>query len=173
MARSKQKRYRSFAFVQLIDNLPENWKEQFRDMLCESCFIVHDKDEAKEHVHFFIYFQGKRSINGVLDMIPDDFKVLHVEPVRSKLAYIRYMLHWGYPEKHRYNYEDLEVLGGLKINVSDLADVDLVTVIDCLQDHNFTSLFEFLLFCKDKRPELLRFTQTHFQLIEKLISASS
>lgn len=169
---SNDNRYRSFAFVQLLENLPDNWNQQFQDMLCESCYIVHDQDEAKPHVHFFLYFQGKRSPNAVLKDIPEEFGIKHLERVRSKLAYIRYMLHWGYEDKFRYDWEDLKILGGLKVNVSDLASVDLSTVLTCLQEHEFSNFYEFVMYCNDHRPELLRFTQTHFQLIDRVITAS-
>lgn len=168
---SNTMRYRSFAFVQKVDNLPASWEQDFKDMLCESCYIVHDMDEAEPHVHFFLYYQGKRGLLSVLNEIPDGFGVKHVEPVRSKLAYVRYMLHWGYDDKHQYSWDDLKVIGGMKINLADLASVTFDQVIDLVTENDFSSFYEFVNYCKAERPEYLRFCQTHFQLIDKYITS--
>lgn len=143
-------------------------------MICESCYIIHDKDNGTDpHVHFLLYFQGKKSINGVLASIPTNFDVLYVEAIASKQAYIRYMLHWNDKDreegKHRYEWSDLKLLGGLKLNAADVGGVTLETAIDAIYELQPASLADFILKCKAKRPELLRYTQTHYQLIEKLI----
>lgn len=174
---SKQKRYRTFAFVQKIENLPETWEQDFQDMICESCYIVHDQDEGtKPHVHFLLYFQGKKSIDGVLESIPETFKVGYIEAIASKTAYIRYMLHWNERNqeegKHRYEWKELKLLGGMRVNAADVGGVTLDNAIDAIQELQPASLYDFILLCKQSRPELLRYTQTHYQLLEKLILSS-
>lgn len=171
---SKQKRCRTFSFVQKIENLPETWEQDFQDMICESCYIIHDKDPGTEpHVHFLLYFQGKKSINGVLECIPESFHVLYIEAITSKTAYIRYMLHWNEKDKEegkfRYDWHDLKLLGGMKVNAADVAAVSLEMAIDAIEELQPASLMDFILKCKKVKPEMLRFTQTHYQLMEKLI----
>lgn len=143
-------------------------------MICESCYIVHDKDPGTEpHVHFLLYFQGKKSINGVLESIPPSFKVLYIEAIASKTAYIRYMLHWNEKDqedgKHRYEWNELKLLGGLKLNAADVGGVTLETAIDAITELQPASLADFIFKCKKTRPELLRYTQAHYQLVEKII----
>lgn len=171
---SKQKRSRTFAFVQKIGNLPDTWEQDFQDMVCESCYIIHDKDPGTDpHVHFVLYFQGKKSINGVLESIPETFNVHYIEAIASKTAYIRYILHWNDKDikdgKHRYDWNELKVLGGLKVNPADIAAVTLEDAIEAIFELAPASLADFILKCKQSRPELLRYTQTHYQLVEKLI----
>lgn len=171
---SKQKRYRTFAFVQKVENLPESWEQDFQDMKCESCYIVHDKDEGVDpHVHFVLYFQGKKSINGVLDTVPPSFGVGYLEAIASKIGYIRYILHWNEKDleagKHRYEWKELKLLGGMKVNAADVGGVTLDTAIDAILELQPSSLADFVLMCKERRPEVLRYTQTHYQLLEKLI----
>lgn len=173
---SNVKRFRSFAFVQKVSALPDDWQERFASMMVESAYIVHDRDTGTDpHVHFFLYYQGKRSVSGVLADIPDSFGIPHVEVIRSKNGYLRYVLHWN-PEdvaegKHRYEWAELHILGGLKVNASDLAQVDLDSVLEVLDEYDPPSFYDFTRFCKDHRPELLRYIQAHFQLVDRLISA--
>lgn len=175
---SKQKRYRTFSFVQKLENLPETWEQDFQDMICESCYILHDKDPGvNPHVHFLLYFQGKKSINGVLETIPESFNVKYIEAIASKTAYIRYMLHWNDKDredgKHRYEWNELKLLGGMKVNAADVGGVTLETAIDAIFELQPASLADFIIKCKETRPELLRYTQAHYQLMEKLILSTS
>ena len=84
----KEARGRNFAFVQLLENLPEDWEEIAADKLLPMAFVIHDKDvytekeqqqnpehvqgePKKAHVHFFVYFNGKRTASGVVEMFSE------------------------------------------------------------------------------------------------------
>ena len=105
----KEGRGRNFAFVQLLENLPEDWQDIAADKLLPMAWVIHDKDvytekdelanpenvagtSKKPHVHFFVYFNGKRTASGVVEMF-SEFNIKYVEKIECKNAYLAYMLH--------------------------------------------------------------------------------
>ena len=121
----KEERGRNFAFVQLVENLPEDWREIVADKLLPMAYVVHDKDlynekdelanpehvagtKKKPHVHFFVYFSGKRTASGVVGMF-SELGIAYAQKIECKNAYLAYMLHLRQQGKHRYDYDEMVI----------------------------------------------------------------
>lgn len=172
-------RGRNFAFVQLVENLPDDWEEIAFNKLLPMAYVLHDKDtytekEAngehkagelkKPHVHFFVYFNGKRTSSGVLSMF-SEFGISYVEKIECKNAYLAYMLHLRQDDKHRYGYDELKIINGLKVNFADLSDVDFGDVLEFAQRYSITRFSELVRATKDKEPALFRYVTSHYALV--------
>lgn len=158
-------RGRNFAFVQKLENLPDDWEQLVISKLLPMAWVVHDKDSGVDpHVHFFVYFSGKRSVSGVVSMF-SDLNVGYVEKIECKNAYLAYMLHLRQDDKHRYGYDELRIVNGLKVNFSDLADVDFSDVLSFVEDYSITRFSELVKATRDKEPPLFRYVTSHYALV--------
>lgn len=178
---TKEPRGRNFAFVQKVENLPENWEEIIKEKLLPMAYILHnkdiytEKDEQKEpehkagmqvspHVHFFVYFSGKKTISGVLNMF-SDLNIAHVEKIECKNAYLAYMLHLRQEGKHTYGYDELKIINGLKVNYADLNDVDFGDVLDFADKFGISRFCELVQATKRHDPPLFRYVSGHYALV--------
>lgn len=172
---------RNFAFVQLIENLPEDWEKIAENLLLPICWIIHDKDRyteddekknpehkagtlKKPHVHFFVYFSGKRTVNGVI-MLFSKLNISYVERIECKNAYLAYMLHLRQEDKHTYEYSELVIKNGLKVNFADLANVDMADVLDFIDRFGVTRFSELVQATKRHDPPLFRYVTGHYGLV--------
>lgn len=177
---TKEPRGRNFAFVQLVSNLPENWREVIDEKLLPMAYVVHDKDVYTEkdeeedsshiagevkpaHVHFFVYFSGKKTVSGVLGMF-SELNIGYVERIECKNAYLAYMLHLRRDDKHTYAYDELVILNGLKVNYADLNDVDFGDVLDFAKERGIKSFGDLIDATKKEDPPLFRYCQGHYAL---------
>lgn len=185
----KEVRGRNFAFVQKVENLPENWREICETKLVPMAYVVHDKDvhtpkpevigqhaknavvdeelmgmPVEPHVHFFVYFNGKRTASGVVNMF-GELNIGYAERIECKNAYLAYMLHINEEDKHRYGYDELKVLNGLKVNFADLNNVDFGDVLDFAEEWSITRFHELVKATKKKDPPLFRYITGHYALV--------
>ena len=174
-------RGRNFAFVQLLENLPEDWEKKAELKLLPMAWVVHDKDRyteedeendpkckagslKKPHVHFFVYFNGKRTANGVV-MLFSDFNISYVERIECKNAYLAYMLHLRQEDKHVYDYDEMVIKNGLKVNFADLANVDFGDVLEFADKFGITRFSELVKATKRHDPPLFRYVTGHYALV--------
>ena len=122
----KEDRGRNFVFVQKVENLPKDWEKIIEDKCIPMAYILHDKDtytqweidnkpelagkvagELKDpHVHFFAYFNGKRTPSGVVKLF-SELNIGWCELVVCKNAKLAYFLHLRQEEKYTYPYDAL------------------------------------------------------------------
>lgn len=177
----KEPRGRNFAFVQLVENLPDDWEQIARDKLLPMAWVLHDKDvytekdeqkdpahkagtPKKPHVHFFVYFNGKRTASGVVEMF-SEFNIKYAEKIECKNAYLAYMLHLRQEGKHRYDYDEMTIVNGLKVNFADLSDIDFSDVMAFAEEYNITRFGELLKATRYKEPPLFRYVSSHYALV--------
>ena len=177
----KEGRGRNFAFVQLVENLPEDWQDIAAEKLLPMAWVLHDKDvytekdetanpehkagmPKKPHVHFFVYFNGKRTASGVVEMF-SELNIAYAEKVECKNAYLAYMLHLRQEGKHRYDYADMHILNGLKVNFADLNDVDFGDVLSFAEEYSITRFSELVKATRTKEPPLFRYVTSHYALV--------
>lgn len=166
----KEPRGRNFAWVQKLENLPDNWEEKLKDMLLPVAWIVHrydvheDGTPVEPHVHVFVYFNGKRTASGVVQMF-SWANIGYCEKIECKNAYLAYMLHIGKEDKYRYEYEELKIANGLKVNYADLADVDFGDVLDFANEYGIVRFSELVRATKAKEPPLFRYVCSHYALV--------
>lgn len=160
---------RTYAYVQKLENLPADWAARFEDVKMPSCYIVHDKDEASPHVHFFVDFNSPVRSNTALSVIPDGFGIEYAEPVRNRNAYQRYMLHLDHPDKHQYPFDELIVLYGCKVNDTEVFSVDFEDVYDLIEKENITNFAELITVCMERFPMYIRYIATHTPLVKSYV----
>lgn len=183
MARNEyvEVRGRNFAFVQLVENMPENWQHIVESKMLPVAYIIHDKDvyteedEAKDpehvagtpkkpHVHFFVYFNGKRTPSGVVNLFWE-LGILYAERVECKNAYLAYMLHLRQEGKHRYGYDELVVLNGLKVNFADLNNTTFADVMEFADEYHVYSFARLCVLAKEIDPPIFRYVTAHHALV--------
>lgn len=166
----KEPRGRNFAMVQKLENLPDDWEDVLRAKLLPMAYILHDKDvnevgvPVDPHVHIFVYFSGKRTASGVVQMFAD-LNVGYAEKIECKNAYLAYMLHLRQEGKHEYGYDELKIVNGLKVNFADLNDVDFGDVLDFAEEYNISRFSELIQATKRKDPPLFRYVYGHYALV--------
>lgn len=104
------------------DSLPENYRQILNDEL-HLCFAespVHDKDvngdetEKKDHIHFVVYFDGKKSFDQVKE-ISDRLNCPIPQKVANPRGMVRYLIHIDNPDKAQYREEEILCFGGFSI----------------------------------------------------------
>lgn len=139
-------RYRNFATVVYPDSAPDNW----RDILSNHhipAFIspLHDKDinpngePKKPHYHVMIMFEGKKSIEQVIEVFASIGGV-GCEVIKTIRGYARYLCHLDNPEKAQYNQADVVALAG----------ADYVGTIGLPVD-KYKAIREMLAYCEENR----------------------
>lgn len=177
-------RGRNFAFVQKVENLPEDWERIIQEKFIPMAYIVHDKDvytqreidenpdtlgdkvagQPKDlHVHFFAYFNGKRTPGGVVKMF-SELNIGWCELVVCKNAKLAYFLHLRSEDKHVYDYEELHVVNGLKVDYAALNNVTFADVLDFAEEYSITRFHELVKATKRKDPPLFKYITGHYAL---------
>ena len=177
-------RGRNFSFVQKLENLPEDWERIIHEKCVPMAYIVHDKDtytqyeidnnpalagkiagELKDaHVHFFVYFNGKRTIGGVVKMF-SELNIGYAELVVSKNGKLAYFLHIGCEDKYQYPYEDLKVIHGLKVDYAALNNVNFADVLDFAHEHGIRKFSALVQATKRTDPPLFKYVCGHYALV--------
>lgn len=171
-----QRKCRTWWFVQRIDNLPDDWREQLSGLLVPGCYIVHDKDTAIDdatgeevpkapHVHVMLSFNSQILASTVLDALPDSFGVRYAKPVPNRVGGYRYLMHLGSPDKHQYDRSEIVHMHGFSVNLSEVYGVDFTDVyqlVNELQIDNFAVLMSYLV---EFKPDFVPYVQSHVNLV--------
>lgn len=114
-------RKRAFAFELYLDSCADDWMEQLKDTHLKILVSpLHDKCKKKDgtpkkpHYHIEVLYDGKKSVDNVLD----DFAGVgiandYIEVVASARGYARYLCHLDDPDKYQYDVNDVIALGGV------------------------------------------------------------
>lgn len=147
---AKDKRSNKWAFLLYKESVPDNYLDILEEMHIP--FVLspwHDKDINKEtgefkkaHKHGVLFFDSLKSYSQVSDVLTSKLNTpAHVEIVMSPKGMYDYFIHAENPEKTRYNIEDIESGCGFELDkflIENNSDKFLSTVIDIIEEHNFT-----------------------------------
>lgn len=147
---AKDKRSNKWAFLLYKESAPDNYLDILEEMHIP--FVLspwHDKDVNKEtgefkkaHKHGALFFDSLKSYSQVSDLLTSKLNTpAHVEIVMSPKGMYDYFIHAENPEKTRYNIEDIESGCGFELDkflIENNSDKFLSTVIDIIEEHNFT-----------------------------------
>lgn len=98
----------------------------------------------KAHRHVYLELDYSAEIKTWLNLLAP-LKVVYVEPIKSKRAYLRYLCHLDNPEKARYAVEDVVSLGGVDISCiyektqRDADNLEL-RILDTITAHKVTQV---------------------------------
>ena len=147
---AKDKRSNKWAFLLYKESVPDNYLDILEEMHIP--FVLspwHDKDVNKEtgefkkaHKHGALFFDSLKSYSQVSDLLTSKLNTpAHVEIVMSPKGMYDYFIHAENPKKTRYNIEDIESGCGFELDkflIENNSDKFLSTVIDIIEEHNFT-----------------------------------
>ena len=147
---AKDKRSNKWAFLLYKESVPDNYLDILEEMHIP--FVLspwHDKDVNKEtgefkkaHKHGVLFFDSLKRYSQVSDVLTSELNTpAHVEIVMSPKGMYDYFIHAENPEKTRYNIEDIESGCGFELDkflIENNSDKFLSTVIDIIEEHNFT-----------------------------------
>lgn len=133
-------RYRDFATIVYPESAPKNWREILSDLHVQALVSpLHNRDEQegggikKEHYHVQLYFNGKKSLDHVMELV-SKFGGVGCIKLESKSGYARYLTHMDNPEKAQYKATDVRCYGGADYQKWALLDNDVMMYIPEIMD---------------------------------------
>lgn len=126
----------------------------------------HDKDINKEtgefkkpHKHGVLFFESLKSYTQVSELLTKKLnKPSHVEVVMSPKGMYDYFIHAENPEKAYHNIDEIESGCGFNLNkflISNNNEEYLSTVIDTIEEHNFTEFNNLVRYARIENSLLL------------------
>lgn len=127
-------RARGWCAIGFLESMPDGWIDYLEDTHIPIGLIIHEhdvyteKDEKKNpdnkagtlkkpHAHINFYFDGKKSIQQVREILePIGVKLL--QPMHSSQGATRYLLHMDNPEKYQYDESEIVALNGVCLDFS-------------------------------------------------------
>ena len=163
----KDKRSNKWAFLIYQESAPKNYLDVLEEMHIP--FVLspwHDKDVNKEtgefkkaHKHGVLFFESLKSYTQVSELLTERLNTpSHVEVVMSPKGMYDYFIHAENPDKTLYNMDEIESGCGFDLDqflVSNNNDQFLSTVIDIIEEHNFTEFNNLVRYARVENPSLL------------------
>lgn len=164
---TKERRSNKWAFLLYQESAPDDYLEILENMHIP--FILspwHDKDINKEtgefkksHKHGALYFESLKSYSQVSELLTEHLNTpAHVEIVMSPKGMYDYFTHAENPEKTLYDINDIESGCGFELDnflLSNSNNEFFTTVIDIIEEHNFTEFNHLVRYARTENPQLL------------------
>ena len=164
---AKDKRSNKWAFLIYQESAPENYLDVLEEMHIP--FVLspwHDKDINKEtgefqkaHKHGVLFFESLKSYTQVSELLTEKLHTpSHVEVVMSPKGMYDYFIHAENPDKTLYNMDEIESGCGFELEqflITNNNDQFLSTVIDIIEEHNFTEFNNLVRYARVENPSLL------------------
>lgn len=97
-----------------------------KNLLIPGCLIVHDRDDAKRHIHAFMSYDGpvpyKQALNDLKDVLGD--RVNTVQACKSKNGALVYLIHDEDDNKYQYDPSEIVEFNGFNYLVEVLKSED-------------------------------------------------
>jgi plasmid replication protein len=163
----KDKRSNKWAFLIYQESAPENYLDILEEMHIP--FVLspwHDKDVnkatgefKKAHKHGVLFFESLKSYTQVSELLTEKLHTpSHVEVVMSPKGMYDYFIHAENPDKTLYNMDEIESGCGFELEqflITNNNDQFLSTVIDIIEEHNFTEFNNLVRYARVENPSLL------------------
>lgn len=164
---AKDKRSNKWAFLLYQESAPENYLDILEEMHIP--FVLspwHDKDVNKEtgefkkaHKHGVLFFESLKSYTQVPELLTEKLNTpSHVEIVMSPKGMYDYFIHAENPEKTLYSIDEIESGCGFELEqflITNNNEEYLSTVIDIIEEHNFTEFNNLVRYARVENPSLL------------------
>ena len=164
---AKDKRSNKWAFLIYQESAPENYLDVLEEMHIP--FVLspwHDKDVNKEtgefkkaHKHGVLFFESLKSYTQVSELLTERLNTpSHVEVVMSPKGMYDYFIHAENPDKTLYKMDEIESGCGFELEqflITNNNDQFLSTVIDIIEEHNFTEFNNLVRYARVENPSLL------------------
>ena len=164
---AKDKRSNKWAFLIYQESAPENYLDILEEMHIP--FVLspwHDKDVNKEtgefkkaHKHGVLFFESLKSYTQVSVLLTEKLNTpSHVEVVMSPKGMYDYFIHAENPDKTLYSIDEIESGCGFELEqflITNNNEEYLSTVIDIIEEHNFTEFNNLVRYARGENPSLL------------------
>ena len=164
---SKDKRSNKWAFLIYQESAPENYLDVLEEMHIP--FVLspwHDKDVNKEtgefkkaHKHGVLFFESLKSYTQISELLTEKLHTpSHVEVVMSPKGMYDYFIHAENPDKTLYDMDEIESGCGFELEqflITNNNEQFLSTVIDIIEEHNFTEFNNLVRYARVENPSLL------------------
>ena len=164
---AKDKRSNKWAFLLYQESAPENYLDILEEMHIP--FVLspwHDKDVNKEtgefkkaHKHGVLFFESLKSYTQVSELLTEKLNTpSHVEIVMSPKGMYDYFIHAENPEQTLYSIDEIESGCGFELEqflITNNNEEYLSTVIDIIEEHNFTEFNNLVRYARVENPSLL------------------
>ena len=163
----KDKRSNKWAFLLYQESAPKNYLDILEEMHIP--FVLspwHDKDMNKEtgefkkaHKHGVLFFESLKSYTQVSELLTEKLNTpSYVEIVMSPKGMYDYFIHAENSDKTLYNIDEIESGCGFELDqflITNNHDQFLSTVIDIIEEHNFTEFNNLVRYARVENPSLL------------------
>lgn len=151
-----------WSFICYPDSAPDNWREILKAYhIPFAVSPLHDKDlnptgdEKKAHWHVFIEFDSLKSFQQVSEVTKLCNGTIP-QMVHSPIGMIRYFIHKDNPEKHQYDWADIEVYCGFDLEKYDAytdSEIDkiLSDITDFIDNNGITEYAELVAYSRSDR----------------------
>lgn len=164
---TKERRSNKWAFLLYQESAPDDYLEVLESMHVP--FVLspwHDKDINKEtgefkkpHKHGALFFESLKSYSQVSELLTEHLNTpAHVEIVMSPKGMYDYFTHAENPEKTLYDINDIESGCGFELGnflLSTSNNAFFTTVIDIIEEHNFTEFNHLVRYARTENPQFL------------------
>lgn len=164
---AKDKRSNKWAFLIYQESAPDNYLDVLEEMHIP--FVLspwHDRDVNKEtgefkkaHKHGVLFFESLKSYTQVSELLTEKLNTpSHVEVVMSPKGMYDYFIHAENPDKTLYNIDEIESGCGFELEqflITNNNEEYLSTVIDIIEEHNFTEFNNLVRYARVENPSLL------------------
>ena len=164
---AKEKRSNKWAFLLYQESAPENYLDILEEMHIPFVLSTwHDKDINKEtgefkkaHKHGVLFFESLKSYTQVSELLTEKLNTpSHVEVVMSPRGMYDYFIHAENPNKTLYNIDEIESGCGFELEqflITNNNEEYLSTVIDIIEERNFTEFNNLVRYARVENPSLL------------------
>lgn len=170
MSENKEpKKFRNFASILYFDSAPSDWADRLYNLHIKA-FIspVHDKDIKengefkKPHCHIMLMYDSPVSPN----IAQSDFANIgalsaHIEILKSKQGYARYLCHLDDKNKAQYDTEEVIALAGANYHDTIYLEEDRVTILAeilrFVDDNQIINYTDFIRYCLNNNTTWLAF----------------
>lgn len=153
-------RVRCWAVLVYEESAKPNWRElldsynvPWAESPVHDCDVNEDGELKKPHIHVLLYFAGKKSYEQ-MKQICDFVQLPRPEPVHEVRSYVRYFIHLDDPDKAQYNFDDIRVHKGMRIDAYfTLSEAEkhekIAEMEDFIREHDITEYFDFIAMIRD------------------------
>lgn len=93
-----------YTIILYPDSAPADWTIQLEQLQIAFCWCLHDKDDAKPHIHVFILGDYPKK---KIETIRTAFRLAFVPPVKSCQGMYNYLTHENHKAKYHYSRDSI------------------------------------------------------------------
>ena len=176
-------KYRFWAFLVYPESAPENWVQMLKSthgMYAISPLHAPDEETKKSHHHVLYAHGAPTTLSAARAAIPSTVPANgYVEPAKSPVGYMRYLVHLDDPEKQQWDgnpRSHIEVLNGFPLSLRrDMTreEVSIMRddILNFCKSFNITEYSELTFWCLENNRDWLDYVETHTIFLQGVISS--